>query len=104
MQTTITVRHSEIPDALRARTLEVLDRLALLAPRPTEATVVFDVEGVMRTVEIRLAVPRGEVLVARGEAEDHRTALDRAEARLRRQAVRATDRPRQSRPMPAAET
>jgi ribosome-associated translation inhibitor RaiA len=43
-------------------------------------------------------VARGEVLVAKGEAEDHRTALDRAEEKLRRQVERATAHPRRSRP------
>lgn len=89
MQTTITVRHCEIPDALRERAAAVVSRLGNIAPRPIEATVVFDAEGLQRTAEIRLHVARGEVLVASGEAEDHRTALGRAEEKLRRQAEKA---------------
>jgi len=97
MQTTITARHCEISDALRERAAAVADRLGGLATRPIEATVVFDADGLRRTAEIRLHVPRGEVLVATGEAEDHRTALDRAEQKLRRQVEKAA-RPRRSRP------
>ena len=78
MQTTITARHCEISDALRERALTVLERLGNIASRPMEATVVFDAEGTQQTAELRLHVARGEVLVAKGEGEDHRTALDRA--------------------------
>ena len=96
MQTTITVRHCEIPDALRERAAAVVDRLGTLARRPIEATVVFDQDGQLRTAEIRLHVARGEVLVATGEADDHRSALDRAEDKLRRQ-LEKTSRTRRSR-------
>ena len=98
MQTTITARHCEIPDALRERALTVVERLGHLASRPIEATVVFDVEGVHQTAELRLHLARGEVLVAKGEADDHRSALDRAEDKLRRQVEKASAHPRRSRP------
>jgi ribosomal subunit interface protein len=101
MQTTITARHCEIPDALRERAAAVADRLGGLASRPIEATVVFDADGLQRTAEIRLHVAGGEVLVATGEADDHRSALDRAEEKLRRQVERAAARPRRSRPSQA---
>ncbi len=94
MQTTITARHCEIPDALRERARTILERLGALAHRPVESAVVFDVEGQLATAELRLHVSRGEVLVAHGEADDHRTALDRAEEKLRRQLDKTTDRPR----------
>lgn len=96
MQTTITARHCEIPDALRERAVTVMDRLGNLARRPMGATVVFDADGLDRTAELRLHVARGEVLVARGEGEDHRTALDRAEGKLRRQLEKRAQ-PRRSR-------
>ena len=98
MQTTITARHCEIPETLRERAMTVVERLGSLAPRPIEATVVFDVEGLRHTAELRLHIPRGEVLVAKADAEDHRTALDRAEDKLRRQVEKATAYPRRSRP------
>ena len=98
MQTTITARHCEIYDGLRERTQAIVDRLGSIAPRAMESTVVFDSEGTQQTVELRLHVAGGEILVARGEGTDHRTALDRAEERLRRQLERASTRPRRSRP------
>jgi ribosomal subunit interface protein len=97
MQTTITVRHCEISDTLRERAITVVERLGNLASRPMEMTVVFDTDATRQTAELRLHVARGEILVAKGEGPDHRTALDRAEAKLRRQVERASDRPRRSR-------
>ena len=101
MQTTITARHCEISDPLRERALTVAGRLGNLANRPIEATVVFDVEGMRHTAELRLQIPRGELLVAKADAEDHRTALDRAEDKLRRQVEKASAYPRRSRPSQA---
>jgi ribosomal subunit interface protein len=97
MQPTITARHCEISEALRARAVAVVERVGSLATRPMESTVVFDADGSQQTVEIRLHLAQGETLVARGEAGDHRTALDRAEERLKRQIERASDRPRRAR-------
>ena len=97
MQTTVTARHCEISDVLRERAITVSERLGAQAPRPIESTVVFDTDGLQQTVEIRLHVARGEVLIAKGDGADHRTALDRAEEKLRRQIERAADRPRRTR-------
>jgi ribosome-associated translation inhibitor RaiA len=97
MQTTITVRHCEISDALRERAMSIVDRLGVLAPRPLESFVTFDVDGLEQTAEIRLHDSRGELFVARGEGTDHRTALDRAEERLRRQLTSAAGRRRRDR-------
>lgn len=97
MQTTITVRHCEISDALRDHAITVVERLGNMASRPMEMTVVFAADGLQQTAELRLHVARGEVLVAKGEGADHRTALDRAEEKLRRQVERASDRPRRAR-------
>ncbi len=85
MQTTITARHCEISDELRERARTVVERLGALARRPIESTIVFDTDGGRPTAELRLHVARGELLIAHGEADDHRTALDRAEEKLRRQ-------------------
>jgi ribosomal subunit interface protein len=104
MRPTITARHCEISDALRERAVSVLERLGALASRPMDSTVVFDTAGIELTAEIRLHLARGEILVARGEAADHRTALDRAEEKLRRQIERSSDRPRRTRSAQADHT
>lgn len=108
MQKMITARHCEVSDELRARADEVLERLAGVAQRPIEAHLVFDVEAAAQTVELRFHLAHGEVLVAGGQASDHRSALDTAEAKMRKQLTRASEklveRSRQSRPteMPPA--
>jgi len=101
MQTTVTARHCAIPEALRERAITVVERLGNQAPRPIESTIVFDTEGTQQTAEIRLHVARGEILVAKAEGADHRTALDRAEAKLRRQVERISDLSRTSRSTPS---
>jgi ribosomal subunit interface protein len=100
MQTTITARHCEISEALREHARSVVERLGAFAHRPIESAIVFDREGTQATAELRLHASRGEVLVARGEADDHRSALDRAEEKLRRQ-LQKVAKPRRSRPSQA---
>jgi ribosomal subunit interface protein len=89
MRTIITALHCEIPEALKERAEAIGDRLGHLAPRGHECVIVFDVEGSnsksTSTAEVRLHIPRGKWLVAKGEDVDHRTALDRAEEKLRHQ-------------------
>lgn len=97
MQITITARHCEVSDRLRERAISVVQRLDNLASQAMEMTVVFDTEGPQQSAELRLHLAGGEVLVAKGEGIDHRTALDRAEEKLRRQVERASERPRRTR-------
>src|SRR5213078_3002028 len=54
MRITITARHCEIPDALRARARERLERLARIAPRPHDGSIVFVADNGRPTVEVRL--------------------------------------------------
>lgn len=97
MNTTITARHCEITDALRERASSVTERLGTMAPRPVEAAVVFDQDGLQCVAELRLHISAGDIMVATGEAGDHRSALDRAEEKLRRQIERTSGRQRTSR-------
>ena len=89
MQTTITARHCEVTDALRERALAVTERLAQLSPHALDATVVFDAAPLAHSVEIRLHARGRKMLVGAGEGTDHRTALDRAEEKLRPQLEKA---------------
>jgi ribosomal subunit interface protein len=91
MRTVITALHCEIPEALKARAEAIGDRLGHLASRGHECTIVFNVEGAnsTATAEVRLHIRRGKLLVAKGEDTDHRTALDRAEEKLRNQLDKA---------------
>lgn len=85
MQTTITSRHEDVPEALRERAEAVVGRLAKLAHRPTRAEVEFGLEHQRATAEIRLHAAQNAVYVSSADAKDHRTALDRAAAKIRRQ-------------------
>ena len=93
MRVTISARHCTITDSLRERATGILDRLSQLTPFAQEGTVVFDSEPLRQTAEVRLRLSGGQVLVAAGQGDDHRTALDRAEDRLRRQLERPTAKP-----------
>src|SRR5690348_13982845 len=85
MRITITARHCEVADELRARARTLLARLERIAPRPHDGQVLFIADHGRPTVELRLHVARGAVLVGSARAADHRTALDRAAAKVRRQ-------------------
>lgn len=106
MLKTVTARHCEVAEELRLRATQVLDRLAHHASRAVDGTVVFDMVDhkatmASHTAEIRLHLSRGEVLVAHGGSEDHRTALDQAEAKLRTQLERDHPRSRDRRRDPS---
>jgi ribosome-associated translation inhibitor RaiA len=88
MQTTITARHQDMPDDLKAFVLAVVDRLAARALRPTSARVTFDRSKAGIGAEIVLNAARDAVFVASATAADHRTALDRAAAKVRRQLIK----------------
>lgn len=98
MRTTISVRHTQIADELKARAEVVLARLDGMSPHTLEGTVVFDGGPLDHTAEIRLHVRRGLILKSCGTGPDHRTALDRAEAKLKPQLVRASLAKRTRRP------
>lgn len=85
MPVTITARHCELPDLLRDRAREVADRLETRAGRAVDISLLFDVEGGVPTAEIKLVAAGEEVLLAAGRGDDHRSALDQAEGRMRRQ-------------------
>jgi ribosome-associated translation inhibitor RaiA len=85
MRMTITARHCVIPDELRARARALLERLGKVATRPHDGRVIFSDDHGEAAVEVRLHTARGKVHVGKALADDHRTALDLAIARVRRQ-------------------
>ncbi|MEP7327392.1 MAG: HPF/RaiA family ribosome-associated protein [Gemmatimonadota bacterium] len=94
MRTTITTRHCEISEELKGRTEAIVERLGHLAQRAVECTVLFESDHKAAMVEVRLHAARGKMFVAHGEGPDHRSALDRAEEKLRNQLDKAAVRPR----------
>ena len=85
MRITVTARHTDASAELRERARVLVERLAKVASRAHDAQVLFGDDHGVATVELRLHAGRGAVVVGRAEGRDHRTALDRAAARVRRQ-------------------
>jgi ribosomal subunit interface protein len=96
MRITITARHTEIDDDLRAHTRDLVEKVVKLARRPHHAQVIFTEEHGEASVEIAVHVPRGRVHLAKSLAADHRSALDAAIGRVKRQLLgeKETLRPR----------
>lgn len=96
MQMTITARHCDISDELKQRAETILNRLAGHVPSAVDGTVVFD-NAPTAQAEIRLHSGTGEMFVATGEDIDHRSALDRAEQKVKRQLEKTASHSRRAR-------
>jgi ribosomal subunit interface protein len=94
VRVTITARHCDVTEELRARARALLERLEKVSQRAHGARATFLEEHGVAAVELQLHTTRGRVHVARAEGADHHTALDRATDRLRRQVGRAPARRR----------
>lgn len=94
MRITITARHTEIDDDLRAHAVELVQKVAKVARRPHHAQVSFTEDAGQAGVEIEVHVPRGRTYVAKAQATDHRSALDIAIARMKRQLLDEKESPR----------
>jgi ribosomal subunit interface protein len=98
MRITITARHTEIDTDLRARARELVEKVVKLVRRPHHAQVILTDDHGEAAVEIEVHVPRGRVHVAKAQAVDHRSALDLAIARIKRQLLDGKETPRARRP------
>jgi ribosomal subunit interface protein len=94
MRIAITARHVEIDDTLRAHTRELIEKIAKLVRRPGGAQVIFSEDHGEAAVEIELSAPRARVYIAKAVAADHRSALDEAIGRLKRQLSDEKEPPR----------
>ncbi len=94
MRITITARHCDVSDHLRERARDLVARLEKVAPRLDVARVTFSEDHGAAEVELQMRGVRGQAHVARGSGADHRSALDRAVERMRRQVRRAPARRR----------
>lgn len=97
MRTTISARHVAVDESLRSRTEQVLERLGHFTSRAVEATAVFDTIAGRPAAELRLNCAGKPTLVSTAGGDAHRSALDKAEARMRRQLSRVATRPRTNR-------
>lgn len=93
MQITITARHGEVPDDLKQRAEQVVERLAQRTSRPVSVHVTFDTEP-GPSAEIVFTAARNVVHVAHAEADDLRTAFDRVAAKFQRQLDKKASNPK----------
>lgn len=101
MDTTVSARHCEITPDLTERARGVMERVRHYSQHALEAHVVFDDEAGAQRVEVRLHVRGGQILVATATEADHRTALDRAEEKIRRQVEKSTTQALRARRAPS---
>ena len=97
MRITITARHCDVATELATRARAQLARLERIAPRPHDARVLFVADNGRPLVEVRLHAARGVLHVAKARGSDHRTALDAAVAKVRRQLDKSPARRRAAR-------
>lgn len=76
MRVQIAARRCEIPDAVRSRTEEQLEKLSKYDPNLSGAEVTFEVVRHRKKVEAVLKADKEEPVVAGGEGEEFREALD----------------------------
>ena len=84
MRVQIAARHCEIPDTVKLRTEEQMEKLSKYEPRLSGAEVVFEVEKHLKKVDAILKVDREEPVVAGGEGTEFREAVDQMVDRLSR--------------------
>jgi ribosomal subunit interface protein len=85
MRVQIVARRCEVPEAIRERAEAAVKKLARYEPRIQSAELVFQEEKRSRLVEAILSTnSRSEPVVAQGEGESFRAALDSLIDRLRR--------------------
>lgn len=84
MRVQIAARHCEIPNTVRERTEEQLEKLSRYEPRLSGAEVVFETEKHLKKVDAILKVDREEPVLASGEGVEFREALDQMVDRLSR--------------------
>ena len=94
MRITITARHTEVDDDLRAHTRELVEKVVKLVRRPHHAQVIFTEDHGEAGVEIEIHAPRARVHVAKSHGPDHRSALDAAIVRVKRQLLDGKETPR----------
>jgi ribosomal subunit interface protein len=84
MRVKIAARRCEVPESIRDRTEEQLGKLSKYEPRLSGAEVMFEMEKRQKRVEAVLKVDRDEPVIAGGEGDEFRDALDQMVDRLSR--------------------
>ncbi len=84
MRVQVAARHCQIPDSVRTRAEALVGKLTKYEPGISSASVIFEEEKLQKRMEVILSIARSEPVIATGEGQDFRTALDKAVDRLSR--------------------
>jgi ribosomal subunit interface protein len=104
MRIQIAARRCEVPEPVKVRAEERIRKMVRYEPHLSSAQVVFEVEGHSKRVEAVLSTGnRAEPVVARGEGETFRSALDAMLDRMSRILRRRRDQIRDRKGASAAE-
>jgi ribosomal subunit interface protein len=88
MDVRVTARHCSIPEAVREAAQTRVERLTRFEPRVEAVDIQFSEANALKHVDVRVVVPGASQMLADGEGESFRTALDHALGRLQRQVRR----------------
>lgn len=103
MRVQIAARHTELPDDVRTRARDLIEKLQRFDADVLSAEVVFDEEKHLKKVEGILSVANSDPVVASGESQEWLNALDQLSDRLGRQLKRRRGRGRQRERPPRAQ-
>jgi ribosome-associated translation inhibitor RaiA len=83
MKLIVTARHAAVTGEMNERAQHVATIVEQKAHRPHRLEVIFDIDHDRHVAELRLHTVQSHVFACHAEADDFRTALDRAEDKLR---------------------
>lgn len=92
MRVQITARHVEVPEDVRSRAEELIQKLERFDPELLSADLVFEEVRHLRKVEAVLSIANADRMVATGESDEWLTALDELSERLGRMLRKRRDR------------
>lgn len=104
MRITITERSCQVPNSVRERTQTLVEGLAKYEDRATSADVVYSDEKHTKKVEIIVHIDGAPQVVARGEGDDFRSAVDRTVNRAKRMLREQRERRRDHQAPPLSES
>lgn len=104
MRITITERHCQVPNRIRDRTESLVEGLGKFEERATAAEVVYSDEKHTKKIEIIVHIDGAPHVVARGDGDDFRSALDGAVNRVKRMLRKQRDQRRDHQAPPLSET
>lgn len=104
MRISITERKCEVPKRVRQRTQSLVEGLSRYEERAASAEVVYSDEKHTKKVEIIVHIDGSPHVVAKGEGEGFRAALDQAVDRTRRILREQRERRRDHQAPPLSET